>query len=137
MSDMPAISHLPPKERFTKVYPRGWHALAGLAENPAARLFVFLADHCGHDNALVCTYDVLAESLDLHERTIRRAVRDLEKRKHVVVGKVGTANIYILNPQEVWKTTEEHKHFCAFSTRTLISKKTNPDFKKRLTHKLG
>jgi hypothetical protein len=124
-----------PKERFTKVYPKGWSALAGLVDNrPAAKLYVFLADNCGHDNALACTYELLSEELDLHERTIRRAVRDLEERGHVVVAKVGTANVYILNPAEIWKTYEDHKRFCGFRTRTLVSKKHNPDLKRRLTH---
>lgn len=121
--------------RFTKVYERGWEALSGLLDNrAAAKLYVFLADKCGHDNALVCTYDVLAEELEMHERTIRRAVRDLETRKHIVVAKVGTANCYILNPDEIWKTADENKRFCGFRTRTLVSTKLNPDLKKRLTH---
>lgn len=124
--------------RFTKVYPKGWDALAGLVDNrPAAKLYVFLADNCGHDNALACTYDLLAEELELHERTIRRAVRDLEERGHIVVAKVGTSNVYILNPAEVWKTYEDHKRFCGFRTRTLVSKKHNPDLKRRLTHMVG
>ena len=123
------------RSRFTKVYRKGWDALAGLVDNrAAARLYVFLADNCGHDNALVCTYEILAEELDMHERTIRRAVRDLEARGHVVVAKVGTANAYILNPEEIWKTDDESKRFCSFRTRTLVSKKHNPDLKRRLTH---
>jgi hypothetical protein len=124
--------------RFTKVYPKGWDALAGLVDNrAAAKLYVFLADHCGHDNALVCTLDVIAEELGVNERTVRRAVRDLEERGHIVVAKVGTANAYILNPAEVWKTYEDHKRFCGFRTRTLVSKKHNPDLKRRLTHMVG
>lgn len=127
-----------PKEHFTKVYPRGWSALSSMLENrPMARVYVFLADNCGHDNALVCTYDVICETLGLSERTIRRAIKDLEAGGHVVVFKIGTANAYVLNPAEVWKTVEEHKTFCAFNARTLVGKKSNPDFKKRFTHKLA
>jgi len=125
-------------DRFTKVYPRGWDALAGLVDNrSAAKLYVFLADHCGHDNALSCTYDLLAEELEMHERTIRRAVRDLEERGHLVVAKMGTANVYILNPEEVWKTYEEHKRFCGFRTKALLSNKQNANLKRRLTHMVG
>lgn len=120
--------------RFTKVYEKGWDALAGLVDNrPAAKLYVFLSKNCGHDNAVVCTYETLSEELELHERTIRRAVRDLEKNKHIVVLKLGTANVYVLNPEEIWKTYEDHKRFCGFRARTLVSKRHNPDMKRRLT----
>jgi hypothetical protein len=79
---------------------------------------------------------LLAEELEVSERTIRRAVRHLEEGNHLVVAKVGTANAYILNPAEVWKTYEEHKRFCAFGARTLASKAQNTTLKKRLTHML-
>jgi hypothetical protein len=121
--------------RFTKVYPKGWEALAALIDNrAAAKLYMFLATSCGHDNAVVCTYELLAEELGLSERTIRRAVRHLEDGSHVVVAKIGTANAYILNPEEVWKTYEEHKRFCGFSARALASKTENGNLKRRLTH---
>jgi hypothetical protein len=124
-------------QRFTKVYERGWQAIALLIDNRmAAKLYVFLAQHAGHDNAVVCTYELLAEELGVCERTIRNAVRRLEEGNHLAVAKVGTANAYILNPAEVWKTYEEHKRFCAFGARTLASKAQNVTLKKRLTHML-
>lgn len=123
---------------FTKVYTRGWKALAGLIDNrAAAKLYVFLAERCAHDNALVCTLDVIAENLGVHERTVRRAARDLEAAGHVVIAKVGTANVYILNPAELWKTADDHKDSCGFRTRTLVSKRHNPDIKRRLTHMMA
>lgn len=121
--------------RFTKVYPKGWEALASLIDNrAAAKLYMFLATNCGHDNAVVCTYELLAEELELSERTIRRAVRHLEEHRHLVVAKISAVNAYILNPEEVWKTYEEHKRFCGFSARALVSKTENRNLKKRLTH---
>jgi hypothetical protein len=121
--------------RFTKLYDKGLRAINGLLDNPAAaKLYLFLVNNCGHDNAVVCTYGLLAEELELSERTIRRAVRLLEDRHHLTVAKIGTANAYILNPDEVWKTYEDHKRFCGFSARALVSKTENGNLKKRLTH---
>lgn len=121
--------------RFTKVYERGWQAIALLIDNRmAAKVYVFLAQHAGHDNAVVCTFELLAEELEVSEKTVRRAVKHLEQGNHLVVAKVGTANAYILNPAEVWKTYENHKRFCAFGARTLASKAQNTTLKKRLTH---
>lgn len=121
---------------FTKLYAKGTAALKGLlATSPtAAQLYLFLVEQCGHDNAVVCTYATLADELEMSERTIRRAVRLLEERQHVVIAKMGTANAYILNPQEVWKTYEDHKRFCAFSARALVSKTENGNLRQRLTH---
>jgi hypothetical protein len=124
--------------RFAKVYREGWHALAGLLDNKAAaKLYLFLAEHCGHDNGLVCTYELLAEETGMSERTIRRAVRYLEDGNHVAALRMGTARCYVLNPEEVWKTYEDHKRFCAFNARALVSKRENANLKRRLTHFLG
>jgi hypothetical protein len=63
-----------------------------------------------------------------------RAVSYLDQVGALVIAKVGTANAYILNPDETWKTYEEHKSFCAFNARTLASKKQNQNLRRRLTH---
>lgn len=120
---------------FAKVYQKGWEALASLAGDPAAsKLYIFLASSCGHDNAVVCTYALLAQELGLSERTIRRAVRRLEDGNHVAVLKVGSACAYVINPDELWKTAEGHKRYCAFRAQALVSFVDNPFLKRRLTH---
>ena len=125
-----------PKPRFTKVYNRGWFRLRSLLNaNPtAAKVWSFLVEQAGHDNAVVCTYDVLADELECSARTVMRAVSYLDQAGALVIAKVGTANAYILNPDETWKTYEEHKSFCAFNARTLASKKQNQNLRRRLTH---
>jgi hypothetical protein len=149
MTDMPDMqtetakgqADTPKGPRFTKVYERGWDRIGQLVTlkggPTVAKLWVFLARHCGHDNALVCTLDTLAENLDCSEKSVRRATKYLEENGAIVIGKMGTANMYILNDAEVWKTYEDHKRFCSFRTRTLVSKKHNPDLKRRLTHMVG
>jgi hypothetical protein len=125
----------PKGPRFIKLYDKGMEAVSGLLDQPAAaKLYLFLARRCGHNNAVVAAYGLLADELELSERTIRRAVRLLEERSHLVVAKMGTANAYILNPQEIWKTYEGHKRFCEFSASALVSKTENGHLKKRLTH---
>jgi hypothetical protein len=100
-------------------------------------LWVFLARHCGHDNALACSIELLAEELGCSERSIMRATKYLEENGALVIAKMGTANVYILNDSEIWKTYEDHKRFCGFRANTLLSHKQNPNLKKRLTHMLG
>lgn len=125
------------KPRFTKVYDKGWDTIASLAENAmAVRVYAFLAKHAGHDNAVVCPIEVLAEELNCHPRTIMRATKWLEQQRRLVIVKVGTANAYVLDPTDLWKTYEDHKRFCSFGARTLASKAQNKTLKKRLTHML-
>jgi hypothetical protein len=141
MTSIRDTENTPSGPRFTKVYDRGFTRLKELISlrggAATARVWVFLTEHCGHDNALCCTIDLIAEELDLHQRTIRRAIKYLAESNAIVVAKVGTANVYILNCDEVWKTYEERKRFCGFRTRTLLGFKENAGLRKRLTHMLG
>lgn len=131
----------PKGPRFTKVYDRGWERIGQLVTlkggPTAAKLWVFLARNCGHDNALACSVDLLAEEIGCSERSIIRATKYLEESGALVIAKMGTANVYILNDAEVWKTYEEHHHFCGFRAKTLLSNKQNANLKRRITHMVG
>jgi serine/threonine protein phosphatase PrpC len=137
IGDTELTKSLDKKEKFTKVYQLGWEALAALIANPSGRLYVFIANNCGHNNGLVCTIDVIAEELGVCKRTIDRASAKLQKEGHLEVFKVGTANLYVLNKHQVWKTYEDHKNFAALDARTLMGRKQNAHIKKRLTHMLS
>jgi len=102
-----------------------------------AKVWVFLVKHCGHDNALVCSLELMAEELDVAERSIRRATRYLETHGAIVIAKVGSGNVYILNDSEVWKTYEKSHRFCGFRTRTLVGFKENPGIRTRMTRISG
>ena len=106
------------KKRFTQVFPKGWHTIRAIGENPLAlKLYTFFAEHCDYLNALVCPIDILAEEFQVHERTVRRAVKWLEERQHIVVVKVGTANAYVLDPTDLWKNLDQYKGYCASRAR--------------------
>lgn len=130
----------PKGEPFVKLYGKGLERIRTLLDfkgGPSVgKLWLFLVEHCGHDNALVASADVLAEALGVNERTVRRAVRTLEEGGALVVAKIGNANAYILNDGEVWKTYEDHKRFCGFRAKTLVGFKENPGFRARVSHML-
>lgn len=119
---------------FSKVYAKGWRVLRTLADDPAAlSLYCFLAETAGHDNSLSATYDTMAKELGVHERTVRRAVRRLEESGHVVVLKHGSANVYVLDCDQVWKTHHRYKHTCSFRTRVLLPGGAGDLVRRRLT----
>lgn len=121
-------------DNFTQVYPAGWQRLRELMRKDpnAAALYAFFAEQMGPDGTLCASRTTLAEALGVGERTVSRHVASLEKMGAIVVLKVGTANVYCLNPAEVWKSFANSKPYAAFSTKTLVGKSENPFVKRRL-----
>lgn len=124
---------------FTKVYRPGWDRIKDLlsGDATAARVWVFLVENAGHDNVLACGMTVLEEELGLHRKTISKKIKYLSEQGALIVAKMGTANVYILNPHETWKASEEFKNYHAITARALIGKAENRGFRKRLTHIVG
>jgi hypothetical protein len=128
-----ADKRVPHKLRFTKVYNKGWETLGQIAENATAmKVYAFLARHADHHNAVVCSIELLAKELDVNPRTVMRATKWLHENHHLVIGKIATANVYILNCDDLWKTYEDQKRWCGVSARTLIDKSQNKTMKKRI-----
>lgn len=131
----------PKGPRFVKFYDKGLERLEQLLTlkggPTVGKVWLFLVKHAGHDNAVACSVDLMAEDIGVHRRSIIRATAYLEENGAIVIAKMGTANVYILNDAEVWKTYEEHKRFCGFRARTLVGFKENPGLKRRLTHIIG
>lgn len=121
---------------FTKVYPKGWEQLRRLIdEYPlAAKMYAFLAEHIDAGvGAVVVSQILLAEKLDVSERTIRRLTKYLEESNAIIRIRIqGNLCAYALNPEDVWKSWKDHKSYAAFNTRTLARNKENPDIKRRL-----
>ena len=124
---------------FTQVYPAGWARIRELLQKDpsAANLYAFFAEQMGPDGTLCASRATIAEALEIGERTVSRHVKALEKYGAIVVLKVGTANVYCLNPAEVWKSFDNAKPYAAFKTRTLVGKTENPFVKRRLATLLG
>jgi hypothetical protein len=107
-----------------------WAVLAALASNRAAgRLFVFLAEHCGDADAVVCSIETIAAALDLSTRTVHRAVADLEAGGHIERATVGKMLAFIVRPAAVWAAAEDEGEFYSIDARVLIGKAQNPGIK--------
>lgn len=107
---------------FTQVYAPGWKALADLAgDEIGTKLYVFLAEQSDRENCLTATYAVLAEAIGSSERTIRRAVARLIEKDHLRVLPIsGSANLYVMNPEEVKKSAIKGPTYLSVRSRTLI-----------------
>jgi len=128
---------------FVQVYPKGWKRLQALIRsNPsAARVYAFLAEHIdGTCGAVVVSQEVIAEELEVHERTIRRLTQQLEQAGAIVRIKVGTGvYAYALDPEEIWRSWDAAKGTAAFTTRTLVrtADRANGQVRRKLRVMLG
>lgn len=121
---------------FIKVYPQGWQKLRQLIdEYPiAAKMYSFLAEHIdAQAGAVIASQALLAEELNISDRTIRKISKFLEERGALLRIKIqGNLYAYALNPEQVWKSWKDSKNYSAFNTCTLARSKDNPDIKRRI-----
>ena len=99
-----------------------------LPNKPAVEmlLFQFLAENMDGYNALMCSQKVLMEELSVGRTTIHNAIKNLEKNGVLHILKSGTSNVYVLNPDLIWKAANDKRKFCEFHGKILISRHENP-----------
>lgn len=91
-------------------------------ENPNAfRVFLFLLNHMDKYNAVMCSYQVLQEALDIGRTTASTAIKFLKEHGFIHVYKSGTSNVYITNPDIAWKSWGNNRQYCEFPANVLIS----------------
>jgi len=77
----------------------------------AAVMHTFVA-RMGHQNAVVISQKLLAKLVGCNERTIRRAIEDLERDRWIQVvqiGPSGTVNAYVVNDTVAWGQKRDQK----------------------------
>ena len=67
----------------------------------AAQVFAFLVEHMDGYNALVCSFAVIQEALDMSRASAARAVKVLKDSNFIDIKKSGTTNVYLINSELV------------------------------------
>lgn len=78
----------------------------------AAAVMHTLVARMGHQNAVVIPQKLLAKLVGCNERTIRRAIEDLERDRWIQVvqlGSSGTMNAYVVNDTIAWGQRRDDK----------------------------
>jgi hypothetical protein len=70
----------------------------------AQALLFFLVDQMDQYNAVMCSYKVMEEILDISTDTIRRMIKVLREHEFITVLKSGTSNVYTINDKVFWKS---------------------------------
>lgn len=87
----------------------------------AAEIFLFLTEHMGKTNALICSYKVFEEALDLSKSTVYRAIKTLREGNYIEMHKVGNATVYHLNADIVWSSWATGKRYAALKGNVLLA----------------
>lgn len=101
-----------------------------LKVNPVAgRLLFFLVDQMDNYNAVMCSYTVLEEALDISRPTITRAIRTLKELGFIAIYKSGTSNVYTVNDNVFWKSWGNKKRYSKFPANVILAESEQQSLK--------
>lgn len=115
---------------FVQIYKGvGLKALQWLIkENPlASAILMFFLENMNNRNGVVCSQQLLVEEFKKSRQTIYKAIKVLEKHNFVNIGKIGTANAYIINPEIAFQDKHSKKKYVSFDGTILLSKEENKE----------
>lgn len=102
-----------------------------LTDTPSAnKLFWFIAQNMDGYNALIASYALFQEALDMSRPTVARGIKILREKGLLYVQKSGTSNVYLLSPNIVWKSWGNNMQYCEFPAKVLLAQSEQyPDAK--------
>lgn len=87
----------------------------------ANSMLLFLVDQMDNYNAVMCSYQVLQEVLDISKDTVRRNLKLLKENGYIAVLKSGTSNVYTINHDIYWKSYGNNKQYSKFPANVVLS----------------
>jgi len=96
----------------------------------AAMVMHKLVANMGSQNAVVVSQRTLAKMLEIHERTVRRAIRDLEEGRWIQVVKIGAGReaAYVINDRVAWAQKRGMRvHVSLFSAQIIADADDQPE----------
>jgi hypothetical protein len=102
--------------------------------NPlAVNIFLFIAEHMGRDNILICSTSVLVEEMGKSRATVARAIKYLKDEKLLEAVKFGSCTGYAVSGEYVWTTFNQPGRYAVFeNAKALASKSENKSMIKKL-----
>lgn len=95
-----------------------WLAL----KHPKAHaILLFLVDQMDNYNAVMCSYKVLQEVLEVSKDTIRLNIKILKDNGYIAVLKSGTSNVYAINDSVYWKSWGNKKQYSKFPANIVLA----------------
>lgn len=123
-----------PYSRWTQFNNEHTRALMSLALNhpKAHAILYFLVDQMDQYNAVMCSYKVLQDVLNISRATIQRNIQILRKLGFIAVLKSGTSNVYAINDTVYWKSWGNNKQYSKFPANIILSLEEQDTLNKKL-----
>jgi DNA-binding transcriptional ArsR family regulator len=95
-----------------------WLAL----KHPKAHaILLFLIDQMDNYNAVMCSYKVLEEVLNIGHATVARNIKVLKENGFIAVLKSGTSNVYAINDRIYWKSWGNNRKYSKFPANVVLT----------------
>lgn len=91
-------------------------------------ILLFLLDQMDDYNAVMCSYKVLEEALNMSTATITRAIKILKDKGYLAILKSGTSNVYVVNKDLAWGSWGKNFHYCKFPANVILSATENNEY---------
>lgn len=99
-----------------------------LKENPKAlEILLFICEHIDKYNAVVCSYKVFEEALNISYRTVARSIKYLKDNGFLYIYKTGASNVYVVNKDLVWNSWGNNIQYCEFPANVILSSTEQED----------
>ena len=101
-----------------------------IANPRASAVLIRLIKLMGHQNAVVVSQDTLSQLCKCSQRTISRAIDDLERGKWIqviTVGKKGTVKAYVVNSAVAWGEKRDNMRLSVFHA-SVIADASDQDY---------
>jgi len=106
--------------QFNREYTGEMIWLAG--KHPKAhQILLFILDQMDSYNALMCSYKVFQEALNISESTVKRSIKVLKDNGFVKTYKSGTSNVYAVNKKLAWSSWGNNYKYAKFEANIIIS----------------
>ena len=93
-----------------------------LDKNPQAfKILLFLLEHMDKLNAVMCSYQVIQEALNIGRTTASTAIKLLKEHGFLYVYKSGTSNVYVVNNDLAWSSWGSNVQYCEFPANIILS----------------
>lgn len=98
------------------------HLIKAAQVNPTAlSVLLFFIEHMNKMNAIICSYKVLEEQLEMSKATITRSIKYLKDTGFIHIYKSGTSNVYVVNNDLVWTNSGDKVKYCQFPASVILS----------------
>lgn len=94
-------------------------------------VLMFLWNHMDDYHTIMVSQTVIAEALNKSRQTIGNAIKVLAEEKVIGIGKVGQANVYLINPRAAWRNGYLKDKTINFQGNIILGKAENENLFKQ------